>query len=163
MDTPWLESYYRNTIKALDGNQLIFHDPFEVPSKYSSTFYTAADQMTRFLITPELITYDESFTDYSLEERGCFLKNERKLKFFKVYNRANCEHECLSEMMAVTCNCVKFFMIRNKSTRVCGLSDEKCFTKVDQEFDNKVGDCNCLQPCEMLKYTIEKQSFNFEL
>jgi acid-sensing ion channel, other len=77
------------------------------------------------------------------------------LKFFKVYNRANCEHECLAQITLNACNCVQFYMVRNSSTRICGVADEKCFRKIEESFEVEKEKCKCLQPCERVKYEVE--------
>lgn len=152
------EFYSHYTSEDKDGYQLIFHDPFEIPSDHSISFYTQKDHEKTFKITPEFVTYDETFADYSLEERGCYLNEERKLKYFQVHNQVNCLEECLSDFMSLECGCVKFYMIRNQSTRICGLTDSKCFENAEEIFRTNEKDCNCVGSCEILKYQIELHS-----
>lgn len=157
------EAHHQHPSEVLDGFHLIFHDPFEIPSRHSAHYYTMTNQTLNFLILPELVLHDESIEGDSLEDRNCYLENERQLKYFKVYNQPNCEHECLSDLMSSTCGCTKFFIVRNNSTRICGLSDSICFNKVDAKFlDYFLPSCNCLKNCKTLKYNIEKQSVNYE-
>jgi hypothetical protein len=51
-----------------EGFSLIFHDPFEVVSKSSSSFQTLTNQTIVFWIIPTLLTYDESIVGYELHE-----------------------------------------------------------------------------------------------
>jgi hypothetical protein len=46
-------------------------------------------------------------------------------------------------------------MVRNSSTRICGVADEKCFRKIEENFDKAKGKCECLQPCHRVKYDIQ--------
>lgn len=51
-----------------DGYLVIFHDPFEFPSKYSPHFYTTSSKIFKFVVEPELISTDESMLDVPPEE-----------------------------------------------------------------------------------------------
>jgi hypothetical protein len=46
-------------------------------------------------------------------------------------------------------------MVRGKKQKICGVIDEKCFRKVEEEFENKKDHCSCLETCETLKYDVE--------
>jgi acid-sensing ion channel, other len=83
------------------------------------------------------------------------LPHEKKLKYFKVYTQINCEHECLANLTVESCGCAQFFTVRDSSTRICGVIDEKCFRKVEGEFENNKDHCNCIETCETLKYDVE--------
>lgn len=53
-----------------------------------------------------------------------------------------------------TCGCVQFFMARNKSTRICGTFDEKCFRAVEEKFSATKLNCGCYEPCDGVKYEV---------
>ena len=90
-----------------------------------------------------------------LFRRNCYLPNERKLEFFKVYTKANCEHECLAQITINRCKCAQFFMVRNTTMRICGVAEEKCFRNVEDEFEVTKMTCKCLEPCNYVKYEVE--------
>jgi amiloride-sensitive sodium channel len=92
---------------------------------------------------------------FMLFRRNCYLENEKTLKFFKVYTKNNCENECLSDFMLNRCGCVEFFMIRNSSTRICSVIDRNCFKKAEEDFQEQNDFCECLDPCEFVKYNFE--------
>lgn len=94
--------------------------------------------------------------------RNCYLPEEKKLKFFKVYNKINCEHECQAELTLKSCGCVQFFMIREPGTKICGIIDEKCFREVESQFEDHRLVCNCYDPCNNLKYNVQLQSIENE-
>lgn len=54
---------------------------------------------------------DDEVRKMSIAKRNCFLENERKLKYFTIYTKSNCEQECLSLMIAKKCRCVPFYLI----------------------------------------------------
>jgi acid-sensing ion channel, other len=87
--------------------------------------------------------------------RFCYFPHEKQLKFFKVYNKINCEHECLAELTRNACGCVQFFMVRDNTTRICGSIDEKCFRKVEKEFPSHEDSCDCFEPCQTTQYNVE--------
>ena len=39
--------------------------------------------------------------------RGCYLKNEKPLKFFKIYTKNNCRSECLANKTLEVCGCAQ--------------------------------------------------------
>lgn len=48
--------------------------------------------------------------NYSPQRRECYFNAENPLRYFKVYNKENCELECLVEYAKILCNCVPFWM-----------------------------------------------------
>jgi len=101
---------------------------------------------------------DESLEDLPVSQRNCFLKNERKLKLFKIYTQKNCEIECYADMLLKTCGCVPFFIIRTNETRICELYDYVCINKKRHEIilnGNLKADCSCLQTCNSISYKLE--------
>jgi len=110
------------------------------------------------LITPEIITSSDDFSSLSLDQRNCYLKNERKLNFFKIYTQRNCEIECLSQKMFRSCGCVPYDVIRDNQTKICDFLDYICIQNVRSQInteENLVNRCNCLQPCDYISYSIE--------
>lgn len=86
--------------------------------------------------------------------RGCYLDEEKKLKFFKKFTKNNCRSECLANKTLELCGCAQFFMVREKVTRICGVSDMKCFKKLEEE-SNSVDWCDCLLECGEIVYKTE--------
>jgi acid-sensing ion channel, other len=118
------------------------------------------------LITPEIIQTDEDLKSIDPKKRGCFFEGERKLKFFKVYSRRNCEYECISNYLGSLndFNCTQFHMARPNEKKVCDHKFEKIiriqaaiFMRPKRNF--YVGDnfknCDCLDECNSIKYKTE--------
>lgn len=103
---------FKSPFEINDGFHLIFHSPDELPSIDSIHHYTVSNSSLLFWIRPELTIYDESMMDDSSDERNCYKEDEKKLKFFNIYNQHNCEQECLSNFTFNQCQCVQFFMMR---------------------------------------------------
>jgi len=59
-------------------------------------------------------------------------------------------------MTLAACDCVQFFMLRDNKTRICGMSDMKCFQRIDDEFQEVKANCKCFDSCQSLKYSVQK-------
>jgi acid-sensing ion channel, other len=145
-----------------DGYKLVLHDPFEVPSTEAHQFYTRVSETFEVEITPEVTSFDVSLEQYSPEERNCYFKHEKTLKFFKVYTKLNCEQECLAEQIKSKCSCVQFYIVRDKNTQICGNDDRFCVQQVTSNFMKTKSNCKCLDPCEKIKYIYQIKSTSFK-
>jgi Amiloride-sensitive sodium channel len=141
--------------------RLLVHSPYEIPGSYDENiycmFYHGND--LEVLITPEIVRSDESLRSYSAERRNCYFEDERKLRYFKKYTKRNCQTECFTEYLLKSneTECVEFYNIRNQHDKVC---DYRYFQRLkyalqDYEFDYMEEDCNCLEDCNFIKYSIE--------
>ncbi|KAG5673243.1 hypothetical protein PVAND_003306 [Polypedilum vanderplanki] len=144
-----------HSLGSTKGGLMYFHDPYEMPSKFTQSMMINENQYNEIFVEPQMMEVDESFYDENPLERNCYFDDERKLNFFKVYTKPNCLFECMSEFMAQKCGCVEFFMIRNKTTRICSASEKICYDKVRDEFDTQINDCGCLERCNYVKYNFE--------
>jgi acid-sensing ion channel, other len=139
----------------------IVHSPFELASSYDAEteiieahFGTDVD----VLITPEIIRTDETLRSYEPKKRGCYFEDERKLKFFNVYTKQNCEFECFSGAY-FSSECKPFYLPRVNESIVCDYRREyyvqykKFFFDHDQ-FD-ELSKCNCLDACNSVKYKVQ--------
>jgi len=61
--------------------------------------------------------------------------------------------------MLSRCGCVEFFMIRNSSTRICSANEQNCFKKAEEDFEEQKGSCECLLPCDYVKYNFEMNEY----
>jgi acid-sensing ion channel, other len=81
------------------------------------------------------------------------LENERKLKFFKIYSKSNCEQEEKSFQMLRECGCVMFYMVREKSIKICGIQDLKCVKEMENNFEIEKFP-KCYEACNQIFYQI---------
>lgn len=105
----------------------------------------------------KVLSYDDAILCY---RRGCYLENEKFLKFFKIYTKNNCKSECLANRTVTACGCAQFFMVRDNLTRICGIQDMKCYKKVDEN-SNDNDFCNCYFGCGQVEYKTELQQNEF--
>jgi acid-sensing ion channel, other len=142
-----------------DSSSFLVHSPFELPGSFEKNEKFNFDFGLDFqvLITPEIIITDDNLKSMDPKKRGCYFEGERKLKYFKIYTRRNCEFECFSEMMGNNprLNCTQYYMVRNQSSEICdyrqeGWSQEETFLALRNK-----GRCNCLDACNSIKYKVE--------
>lgn len=114
------------------------------------------------LVTPSVITSDESLKAIDPSDRSCYMKGERKLIFFKIYSIRNCEIECYSNYSLKACNCVHFNSVRGPDTRVCGITEDdlNCLYLFGEDFTDlsatgMLASCSCLPPCDSVTYNFE--------
>jgi len=152
-------------LKSLDNAFppfVFLHSPFEYPIHFQKEQLNAFELSQSYsydvLIAPEIITTNDDLKGLKVNQRKCFMDEERKLKFFKIYSQRNCEIECLAYKLLKTCKCVPFDIIRSNETTICELYDYICVHKVQNEIlldEESQNACNCLQPCNFITYYFE--------
>lgn len=151
-------------------NSFIVHDPFEFPDS-SDGLEFGYRLSVEILITANVIQSDEDVKSVSLEKRNCYFKDERSLKFFKIYSKSNCERECLTMVTYQKCSCVPFYYIRNKTMNVCDIAGFICAWKymnldyINYEYTDLYktnGICNCLSACDSISYDMEIFSAKYD-
>lgn len=55
-------------LDVFNGFRVIFHDPYELPSKASVNYFATIDKPIKFWISPEVATIDESLMSLTPEE-----------------------------------------------------------------------------------------------
>jgi hypothetical protein len=162
-----------------EGVNYLIHNPYEMFSKLSASHQTVNLCSMIVYVNPQKKIIDEAlksyepkrfevkllavrFTAHVLENfrRGCYLENEKPLKFFKKFTKNNCKLECLANKTVTVCGCAQFFMVREVSTRVCGVEDMKCYKKVEEELKNQNW-CECLLECGEIEYKTEQKFIDF--
>lgn len=109
----YIINYKDNPVtKPAKNYSLIIHKPDELPMGVFQYFSFVIPTSSFILIEPEMHIISKDFEKASLEKRKCYLRGERKLKYFKVYTKNNCEVECVSMFASRSCGCVPFDMIR---------------------------------------------------
>lgn len=146
------------------------HSTDELPMMLTSIdiYEFSGGKNLEVLITPSVIQSDESLKTLELTDRKCYFEGERRLKFFEVYTKRNCEIECFSNCSLKVCNCVPFDIIRDSDTRVCGIESGEFSCNVDLKNDFKdyrptgpLASCSCLSLCDSVSYDIEIRESKF--
>lgn len=102
------------------GVLFLIHRTNQLPD--DSSFHFRQDVIYSFAeVLPQQTLISKELREMSPSHRNCFFEHERKLKLFKVYSKANCEHECKSFLFEDQCGCVPFYFLR-ESRRICDLN-----------------------------------------
>lgn len=110
---PSIPQYHKSNIfQPVDGILVIVHSPDEYPLNNEQHLRIAYEELNTFTFYPEMFLIDDELKLWPVEKRNCFLDGEKKLFFFKIYTKNNCEHECLFFLMLKKCGCVPFYLIR---------------------------------------------------
>lgn len=140
------------------------HSTDELPMKLltEEIFEFIGGKELEVLITPSVVTSDKSLETLEPSDRSCFFKSERKLRFFKIYTKRNCEIECFSNYSRKICNCVAFDIVRDSDARVCGVTkvDLNCQETFRKDFrdpqpNGMLKSCSCFSLCDSVSYNIE--------
>lgn len=101
-----------NIFQPLNGFQVFIHNPDEFVTHSSFYIFEKYEDLKMFKITPEIALIADELKSWSIQERNCYLPDEKKLEFFRIYTKINCEQECLSMTAYEACKCVPFYLIR---------------------------------------------------
>uniref|UniRef100_A0A182S7D6 Pickpocket n=1 Tax=Anopheles maculatus TaxID=74869 RepID=A0A182S7D6_9DIPT len=148
---------------ALQGYKVTIHPPDEFPRLGEYHIRVPPMQAVSIIVKPRLLTTQQNLHRYPYTKRQCFFSDERKLRFFRVYNEQNCEFECLTNYTLASCGCVTFAMPRENTTRVCSAHEKRCYKSAVtrlMELDELTVDtgeemCDCLPACTTIKYDVE--------
>lgn len=120
------------------------------------------------------------FLPIRIRSRQCYFNDERELQFYRVYNKPNCELECLANAVYHECGCVGFAapsicgyyilfeLICNyiraglDTTPICERTNEiDCMQSIKDRYLAGLlpmhrHTCNCLPACNTVEYEAEQ-------
>ncbi|XP_065087701.1 pickpocket protein 28-like [Ochlerotatus camptorhynchus] len=150
---------------SFQGFKVMLHMPNEFPQLSHQYFRVPLNQELMVTVTPTVMVTDERAGLYSPEKRRCYYTNERYLRLFKIYNKINCEIECLTNYTRRLCGCVQFWMPHPKAAPICTLHDSPCYQTAVAKLLRKTAkkkaksneapssdSCNCLPTCNYVEY-----------
>lgn len=97
--------------QPLSGFRIIVHDTDTLPYRTGFHAFHGDSDNDILFVTPTLNLIDKSLESWTPEQRNCFMEGEKNLKYFRIYTKVNCEHECISQAVLETCGCVPFYII----------------------------------------------------
>lgn len=172
LETAWDNYRYlyngKNLFQPLETFRLIIHSPEELPVRIGHHFFHGKFDRAYYKVVTELKNIDRTLESWTPQKRHCFIDGEKKLIFFKIYTKANCENECLSRAALEKCGCVPFYMIRKFAVgsirfltlklpgsphdRICGVFDRNCYSLIERDFDVS-SNCQCFDRCGSVRYS----------
>ncbi|XP_077285519.1 pickpocket protein 28-like [Arctopsyche grandis] len=183
---------------TMQGFRVSVHPPSDVPKMSQQFFMLPLKQELIVTIKPHMIKTSEALAEYDPKrntfhkiclreslKRQCFMTKERKLKYFKIYTQQNCALECLSNYTMEICDCVAYWMPREKDMTVCTTDRLDCikFANEDMEkleirymmaqksgnlkkskkMENILSQCNCMPACTSISYDVEVSQTDFNM
>lgn len=134
-------------------------------------------QIVTLSVRPRVVLASDNIkTAYTAKQRRCYFNSEKKLRYFRIYSKRNCEIECLANITVAKCGCTPFWLPRDEKDSchpICGLNKYSCMTKTSYYFLNleiaeasfasvlpsstKDGSkahfgCNCMAACKTIMY-----------
>ncbi|XP_061382293.1 pickpocket protein 28-like isoform X1 [Danaus plexippus] len=146
--------YYCSSTKTT-GFKVLLHNPIETPNiaKLGEVYGPGIE--VRVAIEPKILDANPSLKHIDINKRLCLFSSEKELFFYRTYSLRNCEMECEARAMLDVCKCVLYYMPKNKTTRVCGTEDAKCYSDMRKYVLNgRTHNCDeCLPACTEISYT----------
>ncbi|XP_049879674.1 pickpocket protein 28-like [Pectinophora gossypiella] len=146
--------YYCASTKSA-GFKILLHNPTETPKIANLGEIYGAGIEARVAIQPRILDAQSALNTIDIRKRLCWFSSEKTLAFFRTYTMRNCEMECEAKQMLELCECVLYYMPKNRTTRVCGKADAKCYSSVWKNTslaqDRLCEDC--MPSCSELSYT----------
>jgi acid-sensing ion channel, other len=152
------------------GFKVYWTMPGEIPNSMSKSIFIPIEQDVTILMRPLMTVAAKKLLKYEPELRQCFLKDERSLKYFKIYTKSNCVFECVSNFTLKLCGCVKFSMPRDDGTKICNATKLTCILEAENKYlsrdeenaDSDDTQCDCLPACTEISYEAEIRQTNFD-
>uniref|UniRef100_A0A336M0A3 CSON006446 protein n=1 Tax=Culicoides sonorensis TaxID=179676 RepID=A0A336M0A3_CULSO len=134
------------------------HKPNEIPWEGVSRFRMPLKDKPQemfFSVEPDVILTDDNLRSFEPAYRDCYFADERPLKYFREYSKANCEYECYVNVTEKQNNCLPDFMPRSSDSKICKISTTQTIIiepfKLDAEH---LSNCDCLNDCNSIDYKI---------
>lgn len=146
--------------------RIFVHPPNEVISYLHKFISLPYGSYINIEISAKSYRSDEALQGYSPHTRKCYFEGERILELYSTYSKSHCELECLTNATIKACGCVKFWLPRNKTTRICKYSELWCYSPEHQlvYFNEDVKmKCNCYPACNIIKYSAEMRPFSMNM
>lgn len=160
-DSLKLQLFIQETFINVYEKAFRVHHTNELPMMLNieDVFEIKGGKLIEAFITASVTTIDEDLAVLDINDRSCYMDEERHLKFFKAYTKRNCEIECFSNFSKEVCNCVPYDVVRDQKTKVCGIDEYECVRKLKSDFvlfktDDQLESCNCLETCDLITYDV---------
>lgn len=139
--------------------KIIPHLPSDIPTQlHYNRFYLKYGEYFGIEFEAKSIRTDDTLRTISPDQRNCYFEGEKMLKFFKSYSRAHCNLECMANITLKKCGCVKFYMPRDKNTKICTFTQLECRWNSSHKLtsfytEDEMMACDCYSPCNDIKYS----------
>ncbi|XP_059048648.1 pickpocket protein 28-like [Achroia grisella] len=147
-----IDEYYCSSTKST-GFKILLHNPTETPKLANLGEIYGSGTEVRVSIQPRIHDAHPALQSIDIQKRLCLFSKEKELIFYRTYTLKNCEMECEANAMINQCQCVYYYMPKNKTTRVCGKADAKCYANMTRAASVRTKECmECFPACTEIAY-----------
>lgn len=145
-----------------EGYKILLHSPDEYPNSKIHSGIISFNSLSDIIIQPSIYSIDNRAITVASHIRQCFNKGERKLKYFKIYNKNNCELECSLNMTVKFYNCSTIILPIIGDYEMCNFAKHNVSIASfwEMPLNNR---CNCLPNCESIIYNIELNNYKTDI
>ncbi|XP_022220163.2 pickpocket protein 11 isoform X1 [Drosophila obscura] len=154
---PRKEDYGGSRI-ASDGFEVLIHESQTVTNAATMRILIPSGSETHLMVRPFSTKFTSNLARLPIQQRRCFLPDERRLWFYSTYSLSNCLSECRSKRILDSCGCVPPHAPGESSWPICDLKQVACVREYDgicEQITAVERDCNCLPPCKFHRYEFE--------
>ncbi|XP_048521694.1 pickpocket protein 28-like [Dendroctonus ponderosae] len=131
-------NYHCSSTRSI-GFKVILANPIETPKMADFGFLISPGFETRVTIEPSVREATETLRDVAVQKRQCYFSNERPLQYYRFYSQRNCLLECQSNYTLNLCECVPYYLPKNKQIKYCGKIEKFCVETAKNDMETVVG------------------------
>ncbi|RVE50284.1 hypothetical protein evm_005119 [Chilo suppressalis] len=146
-----IAEYYCASTKSV-GFKILLHNPTETPKIANLGDIYGPGMEARVSIQPRILDAQPDLRTIDIDKRLCLFSSETNLVFYRTYTLKNCEMECEARAMLDLCGCVFYYMPKNKTTRICGKAEAKCYGNTTILRPKKKECEECLPACTEIAF-----------
>lgn len=150
-ETDRYTNFYCNSFHQ--GYRIMVHNKDEMPYSEMDFNVIPVSSHSDVIVEALIETIDERAKGYPHEIRQCFVEGERELKYFKIYNKNNCEIECLLNTTLEVYNCTLVVLPIIRDYRMCDFTEFNIFDLNLESLEMNMS-CNCLPRCDQITFDI---------
>ncbi|XP_034100398.2 LOW QUALITY PROTEIN: pickpocket protein 11 [Drosophila albomicans] len=155
-----LEDYGSSSAVTAGFHFFIHEAGTTVDATHNASFYQK--QQSHLMLKPYETHASSYIASLPIEQRRCYLPNERKMFQFSIYSQDNCVAECRSARIFEKCGCVPPYMPSRWYWSQCPVGQYKCVQDQDLSWDELQSHCNCLPPCQFYRYDVHSDVTNLD-
>ncbi|ODN05518.1 Pickpocket protein 28 [Orchesella cincta] len=144
------------------GLKMVAHSPISLPDIMSYGKPIAPNSEVFANIDPQLTLGNDDLYSVNIKKRGCYLDKDKEAELpnYKYYSSENCMEECIGQLTYQNCSCVRYFMPRNSTQKICDAKKRECAENVKNNAAGKSGACShCWPSCTEIKYKLKLSQF----
>ncbi|KAH8263085.1 hypothetical protein KR044_004242, partial [Drosophila immigrans] len=147
---------YGSSLAATSGFQLFVHETGTTVGATTQRIFLPRATESHLMLRPYATHATAYVGNLPIEQRRCYLPNEREMFHFSNYSQDNCVAECRSARIHQNCGCVHPHMPSRWHWTQCRVKQLNCMREQGEDllWDELQSYCNCLPPCQFYRYDV---------